>query len=225
MYYRAGYTPNDYPSEKEWAARERLECSLAIKCPSVDLHLVTFKVFQEHFGRAGFLDSYLNKEDKEKVDSMRTGFWSLLEKTPEIVAEVQKAIVTPEEYVLKSHREGGGNNYYGEDLKRVLQKGQADWGSLSGLFLMRKIHTPQVFAHLMRNGEAVRALTVSEYSRYGIFLSSPTETFISEDAGHLLRTKKSDVGEGGVATGYAVINIPYAGNCEEKDGQIVLKEI
>merc|ERR1719242_1233335 len=32
VYFRAGYTPNDYPSEREWDARDRIEFSTAVKC-------------------------------------------------------------------------------------------------------------------------------------------------------------------------------------------------
>ena len=39
VYFRAGYTPNDYPSDDEWNARLLLERSLAIKCPSLAQHL------------------------------------------------------------------------------------------------------------------------------------------------------------------------------------------
>jgi len=35
VYYRAGYTPNDYPTEDEWSARLMVERSYAIKCPSI----------------------------------------------------------------------------------------------------------------------------------------------------------------------------------------------
>ena len=37
VYFRAGYTPEDYPSEAEWAARTLLERSLAVKCPSIQV--------------------------------------------------------------------------------------------------------------------------------------------------------------------------------------------
>lgn len=37
VYFRAGYTPNDYPTEAEWQGREMLEMSFAIKCPSVGM--------------------------------------------------------------------------------------------------------------------------------------------------------------------------------------------
>ncbi len=202
-----------------------IECSLAIKCPSIDLHLVTFKAFQEHFGHPGFLEKYLAPADSTKVKSFLAGFWSLMERTELTESVVAKAIADPESYILKSHREGGGNNYYSEDMKKMLVSGQKDWSVLHNLFLMEKITTPQVNAHLFRNGELLYAATVSEYSRYGIFISNKENVLQNLDAGHLLRTKKADVGEGGVATGFAVINIPYAGGYELKDGKVVLKEI
>jgi len=39
VYFRAGYTPNDYPTEKEWAARALVEHSFSIKCPCISYHL------------------------------------------------------------------------------------------------------------------------------------------------------------------------------------------
>ena len=46
VYYRSGYQIEQYPTEKEWNARTTLEISQAIKCPSIDYHLCTFKKFQ-----------------------------------------------------------------------------------------------------------------------------------------------------------------------------------
>ena len=39
-YFRAGYSPDDYPSAQQWDARLLIERSLAIKCPSAAYHLV-----------------------------------------------------------------------------------------------------------------------------------------------------------------------------------------
>ena len=44
VYFRAGYTPNDYPSQVEWEGRAFIEHSAAIKCPDVFYHLVGTKV-------------------------------------------------------------------------------------------------------------------------------------------------------------------------------------
>lgn len=50
VYYRTGYQEGQYvDSESEgsdfWSVREMLECSMAIKCPSIDFQLTTFKKF------------------------------------------------------------------------------------------------------------------------------------------------------------------------------------
>ena len=45
VYFRTGYTMEDYVSENDWKAREILELCKAIKCPSVDFILINFKIF------------------------------------------------------------------------------------------------------------------------------------------------------------------------------------
>ena len=58
VYYRTGYQINHYQKDNEkqgtneremdeskWEMRTLLECSMAIKCPSIDVHLTTFKKF------------------------------------------------------------------------------------------------------------------------------------------------------------------------------------
>lgn len=50
VYFRAGYTPVDYPSEAEWEARELVERSDAYKCPSVAYQLAGAKKIQQASG-------------------------------------------------------------------------------------------------------------------------------------------------------------------------------
>ena len=45
VYYRTGYQVGHYLNEAAWDSRTLLECSKAIKCPSIDVHLTTFKKF------------------------------------------------------------------------------------------------------------------------------------------------------------------------------------
>jgi len=52
VYFRTGYAKEHYMEEdsgvwdeEKWMARETLECSMAIKCPSIDYHLAGFKKF------------------------------------------------------------------------------------------------------------------------------------------------------------------------------------
>ena len=45
VYYRSGYQIEQYTSQNDWEARKTLELSQAIKLPSIDYHLTTFKKF------------------------------------------------------------------------------------------------------------------------------------------------------------------------------------
>lgn len=43
IYYRNGYSPDQFESEEDWTVREKLELNRAIKNSSVDTILVNFK--------------------------------------------------------------------------------------------------------------------------------------------------------------------------------------
>lgn len=49
VYFRSCYTPGDFLNEDCWAAREVLERSNAVKCPSLPYHLMTWKKVQQRF--------------------------------------------------------------------------------------------------------------------------------------------------------------------------------
>ena len=61
-YYRAGYTPTDYPSESEWQARQLVEESAAIKCPSVGYQLAGTKKIQQVLTQNNVLERYLTSD-------------------------------------------------------------------------------------------------------------------------------------------------------------------
>ena len=58
VYYRCGYHPDQYPTEKEWEARLMIERSLAIKSPSIQYHLVGTKKVQQALASPGMLERY-----------------------------------------------------------------------------------------------------------------------------------------------------------------------
>ncbi len=47
VYFRAGYSPSQYESEKEWNALTMIELSKAIKCPNIATFLSGMKKIQE----------------------------------------------------------------------------------------------------------------------------------------------------------------------------------
>jgi glutathione synthase len=53
-YFRAGYTPTDFPSESEWHGREMVEQAWScVKCPTLAYHLAGTKKVQQQLAQPG----------------------------------------------------------------------------------------------------------------------------------------------------------------------------
>lgn len=208
VYYRAGYTPDDYPSEAEWAARELVERSNAAACPSVSLQLAGSKKVQQDLANPGVVERFApTPEDAALMRTFFAGLWGLesLNADSGAAAAVADAVEHPESYVLKPQREGGGNNLYGEALRAKLQAG----GELGDLILMQRILPPVNKSIMVRLGKATETETLSELGIYGTYLRKGDELLLNREAGHLVRTKAATSDEGGVAAGFAVLDSPY----------------
>ncbi|XP_027352818.1 glutathione synthetase, chloroplastic-like [Abrus precatorius] len=205
-YFRAGYTPVDYPSESEWRARLLIEQSSAIKCPSISYHLVGTKKIQQELAKPGVLERFL--EDKDDIAKLRkcfAGLWSLDESNI-----VRKVIERPELFVMKPQREGGGNNIYGDDVRETLLKLQRAGSQEDAAYiLMQRIFPTTSAAVLMRNGCWHKDRAISELGIFGSYLRNKDKIIMNKQSGYLMRTKISSSDEGGVAAGFAVLDSVY----------------
>lgn len=205
VYFRAGYTDNDYFGEEEWEARRLIERSNACKCPTVAMQLAGSKKVQQDLAKPGHVERLSESPDDAKL--MRTcfaGLWGLDELMTDVDAQraVDDAIGNPDGYVLKPQREGGGNNMYGEELRQKLQGGD----DLSDLVLMQKILPPSHCTTMVRRGNQETMETLSELGIYGVLLRVGEDVTINQEAGLLVRTKPKVSQEGGVAAGFAVLD-------------------
>ncbi|KAL7497846.1 hypothetical protein ACHAWT_007728 [Skeletonema menzelii] len=239
VYFRAGYAPTDYPSGYntadgsgiEWLARERLERGCAAKCPNLGYHLAGTKKVQQELARRGAVEQFFQGDEEAGVAAqIRTAFaglYSLGADANEEDMEAVKDVLFNDaqgQYVLKPQREGGGYNYYGENLANKLKENCTitvdDDGNnndvtlspdLSEFILMERLFPPQQRALLLRNGQVEgTGMSISELGCFGAIISSGDgEVVHNEYAGFLLRTKFSGVDEGGVASGFATLSSPY----------------
>ncbi|KAL7419828.1 Glutathione synthetase [Cryptotrichosporon argae] len=231
IYYRAAYTPTDYPSATEWATRLRLEQSAAIKCPSMALQLAGAKKVQQVLAEPGVLERFLlapdrpdvgfgpgagsvTQADVDRLRSTWTGLWPL-DDSPLGRDAYRLAKEQPARFVLKPQREGGGNNVYRHDIPPFLAALEEDGDTVpprrAGYILMELIEPPKdVFNLLVRGGEtrARRADVVSELGVYGVMLFGEGTEVVNREAGTLLRTKGRESDEGGVAIGISSIDSP-----------------
>ncbi|KAI9882567.1 MAG: hypothetical protein M1823_005689 [Watsoniomyces obsoletus] len=195
VYYRAGYSPEHYPSEKEWEARLSLEGSAAIKCPSVLAHLAGSKKVQQVLATpsSAHLDRFL-ADEPSLANGVRETFTNIypLDESPAGL-EARKLALDPSaasHYVLKPQREGGGNNVYRTAIPSFLKSlPESHWKSY---ILMEIIEPPALRNSILRNG--------------GVQTGGVIEILRNEQAGYVLRTKGRESEEGGVAAGYGCID-------------------
>jgi len=221
IYFRAGYTPTDYPSEDEWEGRRKIEAAWrCVKCPTLGYQLAGSKIVQQRLSDEGEVERFLTSSASLKVRSCFTELYSLSPSTrrtsEHLGSLISRVIEEPNDWILKPQREGGGNNIYDSCLSQTLQNGNAT--ELASLVLMKKIKPVSQQALLVEAGQVKVTDTVNELGVFGTYLvvdsSSPTQeketsrVVLNEHAGHLLRVKPSSMREGGVATGYAVLSSP-----------------
>lgn len=216
VYYRAGYTPTDYPTASEYATRIKLESSRAIQCPSIALQLAGGKKVQEVLSRPGVVESFLldesrgperfNVRDMEELRESWMGMWSL---DLDLEEGVRRARTNALDLVLKPQREGGGNNVYKESIPGFLdglpREEREAW------IAMELIRPPEGVGNwLVRAGGGTEGCAkgdvVSELGIYGWALFGGGGKVKENSGGWLVRTKGRESDEGGVAVGFSVLD-------------------
>jgi glutathione synthetase len=195
-----------------------VERSRAIKCPTIQLQLAGGKKVQQVLTKTGVLESFLldrsrwDGPDFTEVDValLRDSWmdmWGLSEGGD---GGVQKARLGAEKLVLKPQREGGGNNIYKSSIPGFLDA--LPLVEREAWIAMELIETPKgVNNYLVRAGSgsqgAVKTETISELGIFGWALFGPDAKEVKqEEAGWLVRTKGTNSDEGGVATGFSVLD-------------------
>lgn len=209
IYFRAGYSPDDYHSAQDWDSRLHLEKSRAIKCPSLLTHLAGCKKVQQVLAtpNSPHLKRFL--PDDQVASRVLATFAPIypLDQS-EAGKEARKLAQSPDSasrYVLKPQREGGGNNIYRTSIPPFLQKlPETHWPAY---ILMEMIEPPPLKNAILRNGEIQRGGVIGELGVYGVCLWKESgEVLENLEAGYLLRTKGDQSEEGGVAAGFGAVD-------------------
>lgn len=211
VYYRAGYSPDEYLTQEYWISRGIIESSRAIKCPDIGSHLAGLKKIQQVLTEPSLLLETM-KFDSEITNELCSSFAGIysLDETEEGERNAQMAIADPERFVLKPQREGGGNNTYGSQVREVLLKMTPS--QRSAYILMDRIRPAVNPTSIIRNSVVTKINAVSELGIYGIILAREEEIVLNEQVGWLLRTKSEESDEGGVVSGFSVLDVPHLVN-------------
>ncbi|GMR36987.1 hypothetical protein PMAYCL1PPCAC_07182 [Pristionchus mayeri] len=209
VYFRAGYSPDHYHSRNEWDARLTIERSDAIKAPWIGLQVANTKKVQQVLAEDGQLEQFITDfAEAASVRNTFAGLWALDGNDPVAEKIIKHAQAKPEGYVLKPQLEGGGGNFYGEEVRDKLLHATPE--ERSAYILMEKLRPLVVQSYLVRAHHATPlAESVSELGVYGYAFGDDIDPPVVATGGHLLRTKGKLVLEGGVAVGASVIDSPF----------------
>ncbi|KNC46629.1 glutathione synthetase [Thecamonas trahens ATCC 50062] len=206
FYFRAGYTPDDYPSQAHWDIRATIEASTSVKIPDIAHQLAGTKAMQRALADPEVLTRYVSPSEAAAASSVFAGLYDLPADSGRATEVLAQAAAAPDDYVLKPQREGGGNNLYRAALAKAIATKSRD--ELEAYILMERIVPPLARNLVLRGGVVKEIQGVSELGIFGLFfkdVASGTE-IDNKAGGYLLRTKPADVDEGGVSAGVAYLD-------------------
>ena len=211
IYFRAGYSPDEYRDSKDWQARLHMERCAAIKCPSVLTQLAGCKKIQQVLATPNSPHVSRFIHDKEEAAQVQSTFAPIhpldLSVEGKHARELASKAESAARYVLKPQREGGGNNVYREAIPPFLKSiPESNWPAY---ILMEMIEPPPQRNVILRNGEVQSGGVICELGVYGVCLWSHRDGILPGAnlvADYLLRTKGDQSEEGGVAAGFGAVD-------------------
>ncbi len=206
-YFRAGYRPDELESKTARQGRQLISQSTTISVPDLPTHLAGTKKIQQVLTNSKMLKLFLNEQDTALVQQAFAKIYTLedpIELDGKTMLAKEAAIAKPEQFVLKPQREGGGFNLYDEDIRQCLTKITAE--ESNAYILMERLFPPISSGWGMRNGEIWQGQVVPEIGQYGVLVARGDRILTNRAIGYLVRTKLSDMNEGGISAGYGHLN-------------------
>lgn len=206
-YFRAGYRPDELESKITRQGRQLIARSTTVSVPDLPTHLAGTKKIQQVLTSPKLLKLFLNDQDIALVRNVFARIYTLeesIEFNGTTMLAKEAAIAQPDQFVLKPQREGGGFNLYDQDIRDCLTNISAE--NSNAYILMERLHPPKSSGWGMRNGEIWQGEVVHEIGQYGVLIARGEQLLCNEVAGYLVRTKLSDMNEGGISAGYGHLN-------------------
>ena len=206
-YYRAGYTPEDFPEDNAFRGRQLIEASSTIQVPDMGMQLSGMKKIQQVLTKKEVLVNFVSEEISGRF--LKT--FAKMHTLDEIINTTEGEVTASkwlschaDDYVLKPQREGGGNNYFGSDILNLIPTIKKE--EQKAYIMMEKIKPVPHSSIQIVNGKAETLNCVSEIGRFGVCFAENGKIKNNLDAGYLVRTKARNVNEGGVSAGFACLN-------------------
>ena len=124
-YFRTGYSPNDFYEEDAIKGRKLIENSSTIQVPNLTIQLAGMKKIQQVLTKPKIISKFVSQDIAKIILKTFVKMYSL----DEILVNSEGRIKASEfaykhhnSFVLKPQREGGGNNFFGVDIKKLISE-------------------------------------------------------------------------------------------------------
>ena len=209
-YFRSGYAPFHYSGAAAWKARHLIEESSAVSIPSARTQLANTKLIQLVLSSEEVLRRFVAADTAARLAKTFVAFSKLDEPFhgadgKELLGR-DAALANPDDWVLKPHREGGGNNFFGEAMVSQLRAMTEKEGA--AYILMEKIRQPVFESVRLVEGQAIPCRCFTELGFFSTAYYDAGATapkFLNTD-GYLLRTKDESMDEGLVLGGFSFLD-------------------
>lgn len=210
VYFRAGYSPDHYPTPECWRARRIIEESEAISVPSCATQLVNTKKMQEVLTQRDKLEQFTTPEIATTLLNAQvpmSGLDGEISWRGITGRADQIAIDHCDQWVLKPFREGGGNNYFGQEL--ISHLGSLTREQRGAYVLMEAIHQRPFRGVRLRQDQVLDTPCVTEMGHYTACLMEPgnPEPIQNELLGYLLRSKDAQTTEAFVLGDHSYLDV------------------
>ncbi len=208
-YFRIGYAPTHYTTPNCWKARELIEASSAVSVPSVSVQLANMKKFQHILADPATLRRFVDEREARQLERTFVRFARLedeLEWRGQRGKARDLAIAHPDDFVMKPHREGGANNFFGPDMVAQLKTLSVE--ESEAFILMEMIRQEPFRSIRLVNGQVEDGPCFTELGVFGVYLSAGpgAEPLLNREGGYLLRTKDQANKEGLVLGGFSFMD-------------------
>ncbi len=204
VYFRAGYSPDEFATPESRDARQMLEASSAVLLPEAAMQLAGTKKIQQVLTQRSVLQRFLDEESAQTLQESFALMFACDGETPDGEPALERLRREPRGFVVKPQREGGGNNIYGADIPAFLEQLPAK--ERNAYVAMQRIQAEERESLLVVNQQAQWRAAIHEVGRYGVLRAEGDQVKENAEIGHLVRTKAADVNEGGVVAGFACLN-------------------
>ncbi|KAL0234601.1 hypothetical protein PCE1_001637 [Barthelona sp. PCE] len=231
IYWRTFYNHHQTTPEF-WDLRRKLEKSKAYCVPTAAAQLIGSKYMQATLSNPDIVRKYLSCYTEEEIQEVASSLGHGISHTvtPEFTQhkDMKNFVMYPERWVLKPQGEGGSNNFFGMDgivrlgltdlheslkadptleiAEELRNRFADDWNQ----FVLMKWIKPTVFDAEFLIGDKLTHYEDAIFE-LGIFNTtfvphSSDESIITRSDGYLLRTKRKDDREGGMAVGISMLD-------------------